>query len=134
MKTNPHTNPLVRTWHEIDKASRGIGGTLADWVTTFVGSWAFVILHILWFGIWIIFKVEAFPFGLLTMIVSLEAIVLSTFIMMSQNRQADRDRTQATADYETNIAAKNEIEELQIRLTRIEEEKLNKILEILNSR
>ncbi len=131
MKTNPHINPLVKTWHEIDKASRGLAGTLADWATTFVGSWSFVIIHIIWFGGWIIFKVEPFPFGLLTLIVSLESIVLSTFIMMSQNRQTDRDRTQAQADYETNLSAKEEIEELQTQLSRIETEKLDKILEIL---
>lgn len=125
------TNPLIKTWHEIDRSSRSIGGKLADGVTTFVGSWSFVILHIIWFGGWIILKVEAFPFGLLTMIVSLEAIMLSTFIMMSQNRQTQRDRAQAQADYETNISAKEEIEELQTRLARIETEKLDKILEIL---
>lgn len=125
------TSPVHATWHQADKASRGISGALADWITAFVGSWAFVILHMLWFGIWIFFKIEDFPFGLLTMIVSLEAIVLSTFIMMSQNRQADRDRAQATADYETNLLAKQEIEELQTRLARIETEKLDKILEIL---
>src|ERR1700741_3733776 len=56
----------------------------------------FVSLHILWFGSWIIFRVEDYPFGLLTMIVSLEAIFLSTFVMISQNR-ADAKR-QVVAD------------------------------------
>ena len=69
-----------------------IGAKIADVTTTFVGSWTFLILHVLWFAVWIIFRVEPFPFGLLTMIVSLEAIFLSTLVMMSQNRQADRDR------------------------------------------
>lgn len=124
-------NPFVKTWHEIDKSTRGVGGTLADGVTKFVGSWAFVIIHIIWFGGWIISDIEPFPYGLLTMIVSLEAILLSTFIMMSQNRQADRDRAQATADYETNVSAKEEIEDLQRRLARIEDEKLDEILKIL---
>ena len=131
MKITSHINPLVKTWHEIDKSSRSFGGKLADWVTTFVGSWAFVILHIIWFVGWVVFDIEPFPFGLLTMIVSLEAILLSTFIMMSQNRQTQRDRAQAQADYETNLSAKEEIEELQTRLARIETEKLDKILEIL---
>ena len=57
---------------------------------------AFVYLHIIWFGCWIGFGVEEYPFGLLTMIVSLEAIFLSTFVMISQNR-ADAKR-QALAD------------------------------------
>ena len=79
-------------------------------------------------------RIEPFPFGLLTMIVSLEAIFLSTFIMISQNRQSDRDREQALADYTTNVEAKKEIEELQMRLARIEDKKLDKILELLEKK
>ena len=59
---------------------------IADRITTFAGSMQFVYLHILWFGAWIAFGVEGYPYGLLTMIVSLEAIFLSTFVMISQNR------------------------------------------------
>ncbi len=70
----------------------------ADWITAFAGSMAFVYLHILWFGCWIGFHVEHYPFGLLTMIVSLEAIFLSTFVLISQNR-ADAKR-QVIADQE----------------------------------
>lgn len=81
-----------------------------------------------------ILPVESYPYSLLTMIVSLEAILLSTAIMMAQNRQSERDRHQADADYETNVTAKNEIEELQVRLARIEDEKLEKILKILEQR
>jgi uncharacterized membrane protein len=69
---------------------------IADRITTFAGSMAFVYLHIIWFGCWIGFGVEDYPFGLLTMIVSLEAIFLSTFVMISQNR-ADAKR-QVIAD------------------------------------
>ncbi len=104
---------------------------LADMITQFVGSWAFIILHSLWFGVWIISGIEPFPYGLLTMIVSLEAIFLSTFIMISQNRQTERDRHQAEEDYKTNVEAKVEIEELQTRLARIEDEKLDKIVALL---
>ena len=63
-----------------------------DKLTAFSGSWLFLLIHVLWFSAWIIFRIEPFPFGLLTMMVSLEAIFLSTLVMMSQNRQADRDR------------------------------------------
>jgi uncharacterized membrane protein len=64
---------------------------IADKITAFSGSMLFVYLHIIWFGCWIGFGVEDYPFGLLTMIVSLEAIFLSTFVMISQNR-ADAKR------------------------------------------
>ncbi|HLY49440.1 MAG TPA: DUF1003 domain-containing protein [Solirubrobacteraceae bacterium] len=69
---------------------------LADKITAFAGSMAFVYIHLLWFGCWIGFGVERYPFGLLTMIVSLEAIFLSTFVLISQNR-ADAKR-QVMAD------------------------------------
>ncbi len=69
---------------------------VADRITAFSGSMMFVYIHILWFGLWIGLGVEKYPFGLLTMIVSLEAIFLSTFVMISQNR-ADAKR-QVIAD------------------------------------
>ncbi len=65
-------------------------------ITAFAGSMAFVYIHIVWFACWIGLGVEHYPFGLLTMIVSLEAIFLSTFVMISQNR-ADTKR-QVLAD------------------------------------
>jgi uncharacterized membrane protein len=64
---------------------------VADHITAFSGSMRFVYLHVIWFTCWIAFRVEAYPYGLLTMIVSLEAIFLSTFVMISQNR-ADTKR------------------------------------------
>ena len=87
---------------------------MADQVTTFAGSLKFVYLHSVWFGIWILvnvglvgvgFKFDPFPFGLLTMIVSLEAIFLSTFVMVSQNRQAKRADLRSQLDFETNLRA-----------------------------
>jgi len=71
--------------HEVSRA-KSMQNRIADKITAFAGSMAFVYLHLLWFAAWIIFRVEAYPFGLLTMIVSLEAIFLSTFVMISQNR------------------------------------------------
>jgi uncharacterized membrane protein len=64
---------------------------IADAITRFSGSMTFVYIHIIWFATWIGLGVEKYPFGLLTMIVSLEAIFLSTFVMISQNR-ADAKR------------------------------------------
>ena len=81
--------------HERERAEAG-QNRIADKITTFSGSMLFVYLHIIWFASWIGFGVEDYPFGLLTMIVSLEAIFLSTFVMISQNR-ADAKR-QVIAD------------------------------------
>lgn len=117
-----------KTWHEMHEEKLTWGQRIADSVSGFVGSWPFLIVHIVWFFFWIALNVEPFPFGLLTMIVSLEAIFLSTFIMISQNRHDDRDRVQALDDYLTNVLAKEEIEEVQRNLFRIENEKLNEIL------
>jgi uncharacterized membrane protein len=71
---------------------------IADAITRFAGSMQFVYIHIIWFAAWIGFQVEHYPYGLLTMIVSLEAIFLSTFVMISQNR-ADEKR-QVLADHQ----------------------------------
>ncbi len=125
---------MTFNWHDKDLHTRGMGDKIADAVADFVGSWKFLIIHICWFSLWIGMKVEAFPYGLLTMVVSLEAIFLTTLVMMSQNRQSDRDRSQAAADYETNVKAKEEIEELQERLARIENEKLDSIVRMLEER
>lgn len=121
-------------WHQKHRAELSFGDRFADNVSNFVGSWVFVIIHALWFSIWILVPIEAFPYGLLTMAVSLEAIFLTTLVLMSENRQEERDRTQAEADYETNVKAKEEIEELQKRLARIEDEKIEKILTLLTKR
>jgi uncharacterized membrane protein len=84
----------------------------ADAVTTFAGSLTFVYLHSAWFGLWVLLNIglvgaslefDKFPFGLLTMIVSLEAIFLSTFVMVSQNRQAMRTEVRSQLDFEANL-------------------------------
>src|ERR1700741_2248260 len=75
---------------------------VADASTAFSGSMLFVYVHIIWFGCWIGFGVEKYPFGLLTMIVSLEAIFLSTFVMISQNR-ADAKRPMVKEEDKQNV-------------------------------
>ena len=86
----------------------------ADKVTNFAGSLKFVYLHSVWFAIWVLcgvgvfgptLKFDPFPFGLLTMVVSLEAIFLSTFVMVSQSRQSARADLRAQLDFETNLRA-----------------------------
>jgi uncharacterized membrane protein len=76
--------------HERERAD-GLQNRVADRITAFSGSMLFVYVHIIWFSCWIGFGVEKYPYGLLTMIVSLEAIFLSTFVLISQNR-ADAKR------------------------------------------
>jgi uncharacterized membrane protein len=75
-----------------DERSQSLQNRIADAITSFAGSMWFVYVHVVWFAAWIALGVERFPFGLLTMIVSLEAIFLSTFVLISQNRQ-DEART-----------------------------------------
>jgi uncharacterized membrane protein len=87
-------NPVLVEHAEQRAAS--VQNRIADQITAFAGSMWFVYIHIVWFSCWIGFGVEKYPYGLLTMIVSLEAIFLSTFVMISQNR-ADAKR-QVIAD------------------------------------
>ena len=81
--------------------AESVQNRIADRITAFAGSMRFVYLHILWFGAWIGFRVEDYPFGLLTMIVSLEAIFLSTFVMISQNRADARRQVVADLQWQT---------------------------------
>jgi uncharacterized membrane protein len=112
---------LYRIEHYNTRNERAILQTLrraqdrvADRITAFAGSLSFVYIHSVWFGVWILFNVglfgaaaefDKFPFGLLTMIVSLEAIFLATFVMVSQNRQAARADVRSELDFETNLRA-----------------------------
>jgi uncharacterized membrane protein len=92
--------------------AREVQDNISDHITGFAGSLNFVYLHILWFIIWVAlnvglmgasFQFDEYPFGLLTMIVSLEAIFLSTFVMVSQNRQAARANIRSQVDFESNL-------------------------------
>jgi uncharacterized membrane protein len=74
---------------------------IADAITAFSGSMLFVYVHVAWFACWIGFGVEKYPYGLLTMIVSLEAIFLSTFVMISQNRADAKRQVIANAQWKT---------------------------------
>jgi uncharacterized membrane protein len=80
---------------------KSIENRIADRITDFSGSMLFVYIHIIWFACWIGFGVEAFPYGLLTMIVSLEAIFLSTFVMISQNRADSKREVIANQQWKT---------------------------------
>ena len=95
----PEPNPaLVR---QAKERAQSIQNRIADRITAFAGSMRFVYIHIAWFGCWIGFGVERYPYGLLTMIVSLEAIFLSTFVMISQNRADAKRQVIADQQWET---------------------------------
>ena len=83
------------------KRAESVQNRIADRITTFAGSMAFVYIHIVWFGCWIGLGVEKYPYGLLTMIVSLEAIFLSTFVMISQNRADAKRQVVANLQWQT---------------------------------
>jgi uncharacterized membrane protein len=83
------------------KRAESLENRIADHITDFAGSMRFVYLHILWFGLWIGLGVEGYPYGLLTMIVSLEAIFLSTFVMISQNRADAKRQVVANLEWKT---------------------------------
>src|SRR6266542_674210 len=85
---------------------------IADAITRFAGSMQFVYLHVIWFAAWIGFRVEHYPFGLLTMIVSLEAIFLSTFVMISQNRADEKRQVLADHQWQTVQEEEHQNEEL----------------------
>lgn len=112
-----HTTPLQR---------------VADWIAWFSGSMPFLMINAGWFIVWIILNTvptgvppfDPYPFGLLTMIVSLEAIFLSCFVLVSQNRQAEKDRVRSDIEYEVNIKAELEVMHLHEKTDRIYENML----------
>jgi uncharacterized membrane protein len=96
---SPEPNPALV--HHAQERAQSVQNRIADRITAFAGSMTFVYIHIGWFGCWIGFGVEDYPYGLLTMIVSLEAIFLSTFVMISQNRADGKRQVIADQQWET---------------------------------
>jgi CRP/FNR family cyclic AMP-dependent transcriptional regulator len=108
-------NPNVETEDKRTRVMR-----VADWISEFSGSIPFLFIHLVIFATWIGLNVgplartaaggwDAFPFGLLTLVVSLEAIILSVFVLLSQNRQVARDRVRNDIEYEVNVKAELQI-------------------------
>jgi uncharacterized membrane protein len=83
------------------KRAENVQNRIADAITAFSGSMLFVYIHIIWFSLWIGLGVEHYPYGLLTMIVSLEAIFLSTFVLISQNRTDAKRQVIADQQWQT---------------------------------
>lgn len=127
-----------KTWHDKHRENLSYGDRLADAVATGMGSWRFIIIQtiivIVWMGLNLVgffYHWDAYPFILLNLLFSTQAAYAAPIIMMSQNRQSERDRAQAHADYQTNLEAKQEIEALQIKLNNLEIEKLDRIIDML---
>jgi uncharacterized membrane protein len=125
-------------WHAIHQQELSIGGRWADRVASFMGSWRFIILQtvfiLLWMGLNLIgywYHWDPYPFLVLNLLFSTQAAYSAPIIMQSQNRQSERDRVNARADYQINQSAKKDIEALQNSLARIELSKLDKIIELI---
>jgi len=127
-----------KNWHEKHIETLGFGSRLSDSVAKGMGSWKFIIIQtilvLLWMGLNLVGYVyhwDAYPFILLNLVFSTQAAYAAPIIMMAQNRQNDRDRLQAQADYQTNIEAKQEIEALTLILNKLDVDKLDKIIAML---
>jgi uncharacterized membrane protein len=127
-----------KTWHDSHRESLGFGHRLADSVANGMGSWRFIIIQTVIVLLWMVLNVigfvyhwDVYPYILLNLVFSTQAAYAAPIIMMAQNRQSERDRAQANADFKTNVEAKHEIEQLQIRLNSIEIDKLDKIMALL---
>lgn len=129
------TDKLIRTRvarnpnTEMTKAST-LGERLSDLLTRVAGDIRFVYFSVIWFFTWIVLNTriipglepfDPFPFGLLTMVVSLEAIFLSLFVLISQNRQAERDKVRNDIEYDVNIKAEIEIRGLHQKINEMQE-------------
>jgi uncharacterized membrane protein len=129
-----------KTWHEKHVETLTFGQLLADRFALVIGSWPFIAAQSIIILAWIVLNVVGFiyhwdpyPFILLNLLFSVLAAYAAPIIMMAQNRQAERDRYQASEDYKVNLEAKKKIEELQLALARIENNQLREILKELNA-
>ena len=111
---------------------------VADWISEFSGSLEFLFIHLGLFFVWIVLNVgplartglgnfDPFPFGLLTMVVSLEAIILSVFVLLSQNRQVARDRVRNDIEYQVNLKAELEIGHLHEKVDHFHQEVMRRL-------
>ncbi|HEY7688499.1 MAG TPA: DUF1003 domain-containing protein [Dongiaceae bacterium] len=110
---------------------------LTDAIAAFSGSLLFLGLHVLWFLVWILFNTvpglpafDPFPFGLLTMCVSLEAIFLSVIVLLSQNRTAAKDRIRADVEYDVNLKAELEVSHLHEKIDQFQAALLGRLQQI----
>lgn len=112
---------VIRSLKAKADAKRTVSEKMADWLTSSSGSMTFLFMNVLWFAAWIIINLDfipgiksfdPFPFGLLTMIVSLEAIVLAVVVLISQNRAAKIDDLREEVDLQVDIITEEELTKL----------------------
>ncbi|CAN5857228.1 hypothetical protein BH11MYX3_BH11MYX3_11550 [soil metagenome] len=125
-------NTAARNVNEEVEAKSNLVLRSADWVANFSGSLSFLVLHIMLFAIWIGFNstsyaFDPFPYNLLTMVVSLEAIMLSTLILFSSNREGARERVRSNIEYDVNLKAELQIQHLHEKVDVLHREVLARL-------
>ena len=129
---------VSRDINEVTEDKRTRVMKVADWISEFSGSLEFLFIHLGLFFAWIVLNIgplsrtsigsfDPFPFGLLTMVVSLEAIILSVFVLLSQNRQVARDRVRNDIEYQVNLKAELEIGHLHEKVDHFHEEVMRRL-------
>jgi CRP/FNR family cyclic AMP-dependent transcriptional regulator len=128
-------NAAARNVNDQVEQTDGAVVRLADWVANFSGSITFLVLHVAIFAVWILLNVslvgfgdfDPFPFGLLTMAVSLEAILLSTLLLFSSNRQVAHDKIRNDVEYDVNLKAELQIQQLHEKIDKIQAQILGRL-------
>jgi CRP/FNR family transcriptional regulator, cyclic AMP receptor protein len=135
-------NTASRNLNEMPLVKGNVVMRVADTVAGFSGSLTFLIMHIVLFAIWIscnigvlpIKSFDPYPFSLLTMVVSLEAIMLSTLLLFSSNREADRERVRSDIEYEVNLKAELQIQHLHEKVDNIHSAMLSRLDALIASK
>ncbi len=127
---------VARNANEEIEDKRTVVEKAADGIASFSGSIPFLFLHLAAFAAWIVINLnvipglkayDPYPFGFLTMVVSLEAIVLSVFVLLSQNRQAAKDRIRGDIEYDINLKAELEVAHLHEKVDNLNAEVLSRL-------
>jgi uncharacterized membrane protein len=116
-KGSDHVTKAIDDILKLESLERTVSERIAEWIATFTGSMFFVWLHVVWFALWIVFNIpwlglqplDPFPFTFLTMIVSLEAIFLSAFILISENRQGRLADRRSRVNLQVDMISEREI-------------------------
>jgi uncharacterized membrane protein len=132
---------VSRNVNEAAEQRQSVLDRIADVIASFAGSMPFVFIHVAFFTVWIVLNLDVipgvaafdpFPFGLLTMAVSLEAIFLAVFVLLSQNLQAAKERVRSDIEYEVNLKAELEISHLHDKVDHLHEELVNRLHRVEN--
>jgi uncharacterized membrane protein len=136
-KPSLKTDPMIKNLNDLEKEHLMVGQRLADRTVRFMGSWKFIIIQSIILSIWTILNIVAwhqhwdpYPFILLNLFLSMQAAYTAPIIMMSQNRQAERDRLEAHNDYLINKKAEQEIRTILNRLE-MQNEKIDMLQTLL---